>query len=234
MLELVRAFTYVFVPRVCKGCGRVLMRTEEHLCMVCVDALPWTGFEHQEDNPPRRMFALYEEVAFVWSALHFHATELVPALIHAIKYGRAGRAARWLGTLMGERLRQASVPSLREVEVFVPVPLHWRRQAERGYNQAQLIAEGLSKSTCIPCVADALIRHRYTRTQTQLTAHQRQQNLQNAFLLKKPNVVRGRCVALVDDVLTTGATLLACLEALKATAPRSVIFITAAWAGEAF
>lgn len=234
MRELVRALTYVFVPRLCKGCGRVLMRGEEHLCLMCVDALPWTGFEHKSDNPLRRMFALYGEVEFVWSALYFHATEIVPSLVHAIKYRGAANAARWMGALMGKRLRGASVSLLREVELFIPVPLHWRRVAERGYNQAELIAEGLSESTGVPVDGGVLARNRYTLTQTQLTADRRQQNLRNAFVLRKPEAVHGRCVALVDDVLTTGATLLACLEALKPAAPRSVIFITMAWAGEAF
>lgn len=137
----------------------------------------------------------------------------IETLIHRIKYQGGRRLARYIGRLAGSAM--TPVMSLFPDTVIIPVPLHPVRERERGYNQSRLLAEGLSESLSLPVEKRRLIRKKNTQTQTRLDAGERQKNVENVFALKKKAVKPGRRVMLVDDVVTTGATLNSCARALK-------------------
>ena len=141
-------------------------------------------------------------------------------IVHALKYGRRPSIARALGPL----LREAAVDLIADIDVLVPVPLHPRRERERGFNQAELLAEAVGLPVCL-----ALTRPVYTAPQATASAHARWTNVRDAFAPGRQfHAVRGRTVALVDDVLTTGATLSAAAAVLQHAAPARIVALTAA------
>src|SRR5262249_55982024 len=151
---------------------------------------------------------------------------IVRDVIHEFKYNRQIHlrhlVGRWLRTALDdERLHEC------EFDIIVPVPLHPARQRERGFNQADLLAELLSTHASVPC-RRLLKRVRYTTTQTALDRSERMENLHNAFRLRKNADVRGLRVLLIDDVLTTGSTLSECARVLKGAGAISVHAATAA------
>jgi ComF family protein len=166
-------------------------------------------------------------------AFHFESAvsvvrsrKVVRELIHRLKYSRE----LWLVSILGRILAQGVSDTRLDGQNFdaiVPVPLHPMRLREREFNQSQLLAVELSKSTTIP-VKDVLLRTRYTGTQTALDRKERRQNLRNAFSLRKNADAADQCLLLVDDVLTTGSTLDACAAVLLEQGAESVRALTLA------
>ncbi|HYM09842.1 MAG TPA: ComF family protein [Bryobacterales bacterium] len=143
-------------------------------------------------------------------------------LIHLFKYGRMKPLARPLA----ERLA-STLPRDQRFDVVTPMPLHWRRQWQRGFNQAELLARQIARRSGIP-VVKSVRRTRWTETQTGLSNRQRRENVAGAFRVTKAGIIRGRRVLLVDDVMTTGATAGACALALKRAGAKSVALLALA------
>jgi ComF family protein len=198
-------FDLLFPPR-CAGCGR----GGHWLCPACLANI----------SPPLLKLETPEPLAGLWVAgLYDHPLDLA---IHALKYAGKRRLAEPLGHLLAETYRREMAASWPP-DAVLPVPLHARRQAERGYNQSALLARVLSREVGLPLVEDALRRARYTQQQVGLSAAQRRKNVSGAFVCAPdyPLVV-GRRLLLLDDVCTTGATISACAEALLTAGARQV------------
>ena len=187
----------LFPPR-CAGCGR----GGHWLCPACLEAI----------SPPPLRLEAPEPLADLWVAgLYDHPLDLA---IHALKYEGKRRLAEPLGRLLAETYR-CEIKSRRPPDAVLPVPLHARRQAERGYNQSSLLARVLSREVGLPLVEDALHRARDTPHQVGLSAGQRRKNVSGAFVCAPGHpLVVGRRLLLLDDVCTTGATISACAQAL--------------------
>lgn len=143
-------------------------------------------------------------------------------LIHLFKYGRIQTLAKPLG-----RLLALALPREQEFDVIVPMPLHWRKRWQRGFNQSALLASELSRRTNIP-VKNALRRIRFTSAQAGLTSSKRRLNVSGAFRAAQKHSLDGKKVLLIDDVMTTGATAASCARALKMTGAREVTLLTVA------
>jgi ComF family protein len=204
----------------CAACETQLTKLQaEPACPACAASLPM----HRSPCP----YCLgkgptnYDRVARL-AAFH----EPLRAVIHHLKYHR-----RWgTGEELAERLAKTPAANdlLRQADVLVPVPLHWRRQIPRGYNQAEVLARHLGKLANLP-VARAIKRVIHTEQQTRLhSPTQRAENLRDAFRLVKPAAVTGRRVVVIDDVWTTGATMQAVARALKPAKPKSLSAIVIA------
>lgn len=170
---------------------------------------------------------LKENYAYAAALFFYRAESDYRHITQRIKYDGNIEAGVFFGNILGEKL--ASGTLFQDVDLIIPVPLHWRRQWERGYNQAQVIAEGISAWLGAPVRSDILIRSRSTRTQTRLSIEEKSLNVKNAFRLHKrlrtstpPELTGIRHILLVDDVFTTGSTLMACFTALRSAFPPSV------------
>jgi ComF family protein len=148
-------------------------------------------------------------------------------LVRALKYGGRRRLASRLAEELFSKSRAAEL--IGDDALLVPVPLHGRRRRRRGFNQAELLARALGRLRGVEVVPRALRRRVDTPSQTGLTAAGRRRNVVGAFVVDHPRRVMGRCVVLVDDVYTTGATARACATALKRAGAREVGLLTLAW-----
>ena len=203
----------LFYPRVCAACGETLLKDEETVCLKCRYTLPFTGYENHADNPLAQVF--YGRVRFhaVTACFFFAKSGKVQHLIHELKYKNNPEAGVFLGQELGKTIKDA--PLFQGIDYLIPVPLHPRREKQRGYNQSLLIAQGINEVTGIPIGDKYLIRAVYTTTQTKKSADERHKNVKDIFEVRFPEELEGKHVLLIDDVLTTGATLESCAHQLE-------------------
>ena len=219
----------LFYPRVCAACGETLLKDEETVCLKCRYTLPFTGYENHADNPLAQVF--YGRVRFhaVTACFFFAKSGKVQHLIHELKYKNNPEAGIFLGQELGKTIKDA--PLFQGIDYLIPVPLHPRREKQRGYNQSLLIAQGINEVTGIPLGDKYLIRAVYTTTQTKKSADERHKNVKDIFEVRFPEELEGKHVLLIDDVLTTGATLESCAHQLENIPGIMISAATAACAG---
>ena len=198
----------LFFPDLCLACSRNTPVKGDIFCLSCQIKLPKTGFHDHRENPFTERFWGRLPLSSGAAFFHFVKGGRVQHLIHQLKYKEKRTIGLELGRSYGALLRAS--PFFETVDLIVPVPLHPKKRRKRGYNQSAVFAAGLSGSMGIPWREKVLRRNHYTVTQTQKSRMERQENVWNAFELTDPTAIRGKHILLVDDVLTTGATLEAC------------------------
>ncbi|MDP5168687.1 MAG: ComF family protein [Bacteroidia bacterium] len=203
----------LFVMRSCLGCETALTRQEQHLCLGCLEGLEPTFSHHKpDDNDIYRRIAGKVPIAGAFGMFYFDKGGNLQRLLQALKYSEQPEIGVWIGKKYGRELQ--TTPLITQVNGILPVPLHPKKARKRGYNQAEKICEGLSESLGIPLRTDLLIRTKHTGSQTKLSGQNRYTNVATAFKVVKECP---ESVLLVDDVITTGATLEACIKALLAS-----------------
>lgn len=218
----------LFFPRPCLACRAPLVAGEAHLCTSCRTELPYTDYHllPPAQNPLARRFWGKLPVQHTLSYLHFLRHGRVQQLLHQLKYRGQSQVGSALGQLYGAELAEAGLGP--EFDLIVPVPLHRRKLARRGYNQADAFATGLAAALPCPSAAHALRRTEHTASQTRKGRVARWQNVATVFEVAEPTEIVGRHILLVDDVLTTGATLEACGAVLLAAGARAISIATIA------
>lgn len=219
----------LFYPRVCAACGETLLKDETTVCLKCRYLMPKTGYEQNPDNPLAQSF--YGRVPFhaVSSCFFFSKDGKVQHLIHELKYKGNKEAGIFLGQQLGETIKEA--PLFQGIDYLIPVPLHPKREKQRGYNQSLMICQGIHEVTGIPIGDKYLVRAVYTETQTHKTAEERFKNVKDIFEVRFAEELKDKHVLLVDDVLTTGATLESCAHQLENIPGITISAATAACAG---
>jgi len=227
---IISDFVGLIFPRVCLACQDPLARGEDHLCTGCRAQLPYTDYHRlpPDQNPLARRFWGKLPVQHAFSYLRFQKHGRVQHLLHQLKYQGQQDVGRILGRWYGEELAGAGLRAT--FDLIVPVPLHARKLAQRGYNQADSFAEGLATGLGRPWQAEALRRVTNTKSQTRKNRVQRWENVETVFEVADPALVREQRILVVDDVLTTGATLEACCAVLLAAGAREVSIATIATA----
>jgi len=205
-------FFSLFFPRICSACGNTLFKHEDILCTYCLHQLPKTNFCHEENNPVFRTFWGRVPLNHASSMYFFAKGGKVQHLMHQLKYKGKKEIGVYLGTLLGNELKMS--PFYADVGVIIPVPLHPKRKRKRGYNQSEMIARGLAQSLDRPYDIHTLVRTYASETQTKKSRFRRWENVKEIFDLKDYQHLINRHVLLVDDVVTTGATLEACATML--------------------
>jgi ComF family protein len=166
------------------------------------------------DNPLERLFWGRMDVKAVTSLLYFTKSGVTQQLLHKLKYKGMQQVGIKLGNILGEELKGSE--RYAGLDLIIPVPLHPKKEHSRGYNQSMLIARGLAEALKVPTNGQLLVRPQFTETQTRKGRFERWENVSEAFVCPQPALLQNKKVLLVDDVLTTGATLEACGQVLQA------------------
>jgi ComF family protein len=186
------------------------MQGEEFICTSCNMNLPRTNYHLIQDNPVERLFWGRADLVRASSFFFYQRGSDFRKIIHQLKY--AGK--KEIGEVMGRYMAKEMLSSdfFKDIDIIIPVPLHPIRQRERGYNQSEWIAKGISSVTGLPIDTKKLKRIKHIETQTHKTSFERWENVQHIFKLESPDDLEGKHVLIIDDVLTTGATVAACIS----------------------
>ena len=206
----------LLAPRLCVMCGRRLSLSEQVLCAVCNLHLPRTGFQyHADDNVMARLFWGVIPVERAAALFYYEASSGASNILYDLKYHDKPEVGVEMGRLLANEFAETGF--FDGIDVIVPIPLARKRQRQRGYNQSRCLAEGISQATGIAVNSHVVRRTCFVKSQTRLRRWERQENVEGVFELKDSASVSGRHILLVDDVVTTGATMTACArELLKA------------------
>lgn len=204
----------VLFPTSCACCGEVLVQGENQICLHCLTSLTHTHYSGHDDNHTERLIGgRITHLQHATSLLSFHKGNTVQKVVHAMKFHKNSDLCLFMGRQMGLDLLHSG--RFDDIDLLVPVPLHWLRRLRRGYNQSELLCRGIAEVMHREVNTKALVRHRYTSQQSLTSATDRENNVEGAFRVKHPEQLEGRHILLVDDVLTTGATLVSCCDALS-------------------
>lgn len=205
-------FVQLFYPKLCVCCEEKLSEGEEMICLDCQSKLAHTRQHETRGNTFEQRFYGRVRVEMASTYLYFEKGNISQKILHGIKY----RGYTDLGVMMGRQFGyELKGGRWEDIDLLIPVPLHPTKFKARGYNQAELIANGIALELGKPVVTDVLYRKVANATQTKMTADERRENVKDLFAAHNLQKVEGKHIAIVDDVLTTGATLEACAHAFK-------------------
>lgn len=210
--RLLRDLLGLLFPELCAACGTHLYRGEQCLCSKCLYDLPYSDHHLHADNRAAKKFWGRLPLGSVFALLHFKKGNAVQRILHSLKY----RNQPDLGVKLGRMIAEKLVLSGQEIhpDIIIPVPLHHKREKLRGYNQSLCIAKGIAEILQIPLSEGQLKRNIATKSQTKKNRYSRYENMIGVFHLQNAAILKGKHVLLVDDVITTGATLEACATTL--------------------
>ncbi len=199
---------HLFYPHICTGCGSDLLPETNLLCLKCITNLPKTNFAQHANNPIEKIFWGRLPLVAAHSEFYFAKESLLQHLIHQLKYKSNQQIGTYLGELMGSSLLNSN--RFNNIDYLVPLPLYPDRERKRGYNQATVICNGISTVLNVPVLTGNIARKRFTDTQTKKHRTERWENVAGSFVINNPEKLEGKNLLLVDDVITTGATLESC------------------------
>lgn len=205
LTKIVDGFTHLFYPHICTGCGSDLLLKDNMLCARCIINLPHTNYALHNNNPVEKIFWGRIPIAAAYSQFFFAKESLIQHLVHQLKYKGNTEIGSYLGEIMGQTIINSK--RFNTIDALIPLPLYPDKERKRGYNQAAIICDGMSKVMGVPVISNNLLRQRFTETQTKKHRIERWENVEGSFVLKNPGALKDKHILLVDDVVTTGATL---------------------------
>lgn len=205
-------FLSLFLPRLCLGCRSHLVRGENVLCTECLLSMARTDFHNRRDNMLEQAFWGRCRIERAAAFSVYNRGSCIRKLIHALKYDGRKDIGRMFGELYGSILTEAGF--MNDIDIIVPVPLSAERQRQRGFNQSECFAQGLSASSRAPVRSDILLRTGRSESQTRRGRYERWENVDGLFSVRKPSLITGKHILVADDVITTGSTMEACVNAL--------------------
>jgi ComF family protein len=224
--EVLKNFIGLFYPEICSVCSQNLMKGEEVICLSCLQKIPRTRLHLERDNAIEQRFWGKAQVERATAFYFFTKKSKFQKILHQLKY----RNNKEIGFVMGKYAAAELVESedFRQFDYIVPVPLHPNKLRKRGYNQSLCIAQGLAK--ILDCNIDTrnLVRTVETSTQTKKSVYERWTNTKGIFEVNNPQLFENKRILLVDDVITTGSTLIACVEAIHEVCNAKVSVFTLA------
>lgn len=218
----------VVFPDFCPACSEQILPKGRLLCTNCLFELPFTDhFEIRENRVATHFWGRFP-IKDAAGLLYFKRSGIVQNLLHDLKYKQNKNVGVTLGKITGEKI--LSSPFFRDIDLVIPVPLHPAKEFLRGYNQSYIFSMGISSVIRVPVYKDILEKNKKNESQTGKNRSERLQNVDDVYVLKKIESLKGKNILLVDDVITTGSTLEACMSALKCGQPESISIVTLACA----
>lgn len=221
-------FSHLFFPHTCAGCGYDLLENDQAICLRCQANLPETGFFALSGNPIEKLFYGRLEVKLAGAGYYFTKNSVLQQLIHQLKYNGNQEVGRQLGQWLGIQLKSSG--RFGEIDALIPLPLFPAKEKKRGYNQAAVLSEGMADVLKLPVLKNIVHRGRFTDTQTKKGRSERWVNVDGSFEISDPYQLENKKLLLVDDVITTGATIEACGNAIKRIESTELSIATLAWA----
>lgn len=226
MLNYLEDLLSMVFPEICNACGKPLYKHENLICNYCKVKLPYTNFHLQTENPVEKIFWGRIPIEKAGAFLYFHKGNRVQQLMHRFKYKGKKEIGELIGSLYGNELLKSNFFS--DADVIIPVPLHPEKQKKRGYNQSECFANGLSVALNIPSQTNILTRAFASSTQTKKNRFERWKNVETIFKIQNVESILNKHIVLVDDVITTGATVEACANTLMKASPKKISFLALA------
>lgn len=224
--QYLEGFLSLVYPHFCIICGDELNDQREHFCFLCEQDLHYTSFEkYTEYSVADEVFWGRLNIENVYALLYYENGNSTKEILHHIKYKEGTELGRFMGKMMGEKLKNH--PKFANIDALVPIPIHSKKEFSRGYNQSLLIANGLSEVLGIP-VIEALYRKSHDESQTRKSKEERHKNVKGKFGLKEGALDACQHVLVVDDVLTTGSTLEFASRAVMESGELKVSLVTVA------
>jgi ComF family protein len=205
------AVLHLFYPNICVGCNNPKIALQQVVCTNCLAVLPVTNINNGAQSVTEKMFWGRVPLEKAWSMWYFNKSSVVQNAIHALKYKERQDVGIWIGEAMGNLYNEHIS---NKVDIIVPLPLHFRKESKRGYNQSAVIAKGFSAVTNIPVIQTGAVRLNHTATQTNKTRAERWNNMEGVFMVANQSELENKHILLLDDIVTTGATLEACAKSL--------------------
>jgi ComF family protein len=208
-------FVSLLFPRLCYGCGNHLMRNEKIICTECFVVIPRTGYQNITDNPVAQLLWGRCRIEKAAAFSFYNKGSRMRKLIHNMKYKGVQEVGTELGRIYGHSLKSSGFTD--GIDLIIPVPLHPSKMRKRGFNQSEIISEGISDATGIPVDKTSLVRSSESGTQTKRSRYERWINVEGIFTLSDTEALKGKHVMLIDDVITTGSTIESCANELLRT-----------------
>ena len=229
-LTLLFNWVYNFLfPAMCVGCGNALNKSEKLVCQTCLNEIPRTNFIDNSDNKISEIFWGLVNFTHASSLYYFHKDTRLQNLIHHLKY----KGRHEIGFILGKEAgKEIANSSWLKIDYIIPIPLHPIKQKVRGYNQSEKIGEGLSNQLGVEQKTDLLVRKINTSTQTKKSKQERRENMREVFELNNPEQFKNMHFLIIDDVLTTGATLESAANALLQIPNAKISIYTLAFASQ--
>jgi ComF family protein len=205
-------FLNLLYPKLCHACESSLKSNENILCTSCLHSLPVADHHLEKDNPVEKIFYGRIPVENATALLLFEKKGMVQKLIHNLKYRGHEEIGIFLGAWLGSELKQ--IPEWQEISMVIPVPLHKKKLKIRGYNQVTAFGQELAKALEVPYRDDILLKVNATQTQTLKKRLARWGSIDETFIVDATSSLENAHILLVDDLVTTGATLEACAQKL--------------------
>ncbi len=205
MKKLLSNLSQLFFPKTCLACKNILTDDEQSICHHCLSELPYTHFLIGTNNLMYQKLSPYINIEGAYSLVYFRKRGNIQEILHQLKYKNHQEIGELFGKIMAERINENK--EYPQFDFIIPIPLHPKKYKKRGYNQLTFLCKTLADKLNCSCEENLLIKVKHNKSQTHKNMQERKENVQGIFQLKQPEKFSGKHFLLIDDVMTTGATL---------------------------
>jgi competence protein ComFC len=199
-------------PKLCLVCNQYLVEAADGVCVHCISKLPRTSFHQYPDNPVTQIFTGRLNLKKATAYLYFEKSGITQRMLHLLKYQKETGVGKLLGEIAGRDLSESDF--LHDIDYIIPIPLHPKKLALRGYNQSEVVGSAMAKASGRKLLTKAIVRNTNTSSQTRKGRFERWINVEDIFVVKDTHLLSGKHVLLLDDVVTTGSTIESCAQTL--------------------